>query len=217
MDFSFDKEIIIDLMSQFLKGIEDYPKFYEDSLREGTVINDFFYDYGATKGVFIPNKTNPFPYVVKIPFNWSSDYDDWMLYDYCEIEESFANKADEDLRRIFLPTIKVGEYSSIPLYLQRKIDEPYLFALRKKKKKDYRDYLIEQNAYYLEAPLSDSLAGEICMAYGAETLKKVVRFIEDNEINDLHGGNWGFFNNKPVIFDYCGYLEGEFPLNRGIV
>jgi hypothetical protein len=32
-----------------------------------------------------------------------------------------------------------------------------------------------------------------------------MNFIEDEEINDLHRGNLGYLNGRPVILDYSGF------------
>ena len=34
--------------------------------------------------------------------------------------------------------------------------------------------------------------------------KGLLSFLYDNDICDLHSGNFGFLNSNPVIFDYSG-------------
>ena len=48
--------------------------------------------------------------------------------------------------------------------------------------------------------------------WGNEFAQRVADFCDDNRINDLHAGNWGFAGNVPVITDYAGYGSPE---NRG--
>ena len=38
---------------------------------------------------------------------------------------------------------------------------------------------------------------------------KFLDYIEENRINDLHTGNIGSLNGKPVLFDYAGFREEE--------
>ena len=41
--------------------------------------------------------------------------------------------------------------------------------------------------------------------YEEEELYKLINFINDYDINDIHYRNVGFLNNLPVIIDYAGY------------
>lgn len=41
--------------------------------------------------------------------------------------------------------------------------------------------------------------------YGKKVAKALCNFIIDHEINDLHGENIGYKNNKPVLLDFSGY------------
>lgn len=41
--------------------------------------------------------------------------------------------------------------------------------------------------------------------YGKKVAKALCDFIIDHEINDLHGENLGYKNNKPVLLDFSGY------------
>ena len=41
--------------------------------------------------------------------------------------------------------------------------------------------------------------------YSKEIIDKLINFIHERKINDLHTGNLGYKNNKPVILDFSGY------------
>lgn len=41
--------------------------------------------------------------------------------------------------------------------------------------------------------------------FGYTHMGKLARFIQVNRINDLHNGNVGFVNDRPVLIDFCGY------------
>ena len=45
--------------------------------------------------------------------------------------------------------------------------------------------------------------------YGEEKFEIILNFLNENGINDLHNGNWGFIGERPVIFDYSGFHEGS--------
>ena len=44
-----------------------------------------------------------------------------------------------------------------------------------------------------------------CHYMGEELFYKFYDFISDYKINDLHAGNWGFYNGTLVVVDYAGY------------
>jgi hypothetical protein len=41
--------------------------------------------------------------------------------------------------------------------------------------------------------------------YGEEYFKKLMNFLKSEGIYDLHGGNIGYINSRPVIFDFSDY------------
>lgn len=45
----------------------------------------------------------------------------------------------------------------------------------------------------------------MCALYTTEIIDKLVNFIQERRINDLHGENIGYKNNKPIILDFSGY------------
>lgn len=41
--------------------------------------------------------------------------------------------------------------------------------------------------------------------YGKKATKALCKFVQEHDINDLHGSNVGFKDNKPIILDFSGY------------
>lgn len=41
--------------------------------------------------------------------------------------------------------------------------------------------------------------------YGKCRCKKFCEFLHTHKINDLHSGNLGYKNNKPIVLDFCGF------------
>lgn len=41
--------------------------------------------------------------------------------------------------------------------------------------------------------------------YGKKTTKSLCKFVQEHDINDLHGSNVGFLRDKPIILDFSGY------------
>lgn len=56
----------------------------------------------------------------------------------------------------------------------------------------------------------DSLWASVALSlYGKFAVKQLCDFIQKYRINDLHRGNIGFYNSKPIILDFCGYENYE--------
>ena len=43
--------------------------------------------------------------------------------------------------------------------------------------------------------------------YGLKKVEKLLTFIYDEDIDDLHSSNLGYKDGRPVIIDYAGYYE----------
>ena len=183
---------------------------------------------GMTKLVIVPKETN---YVIKIPFtgyyNYSynedtNDFDDYALgherecSNCCDQEIALYEDATENLRKILLPVEFVGMIDGLNIYIQEKY------------KTDFDGYYYQDEAYTLKensaqkkicskiktetkTSLSDVFIGLLIQEYGIKNTTDILEEIEDLEIYDLHGGNYGFArDNRCVIFDYAGYSESYY-------
>lgn len=45
--------------------------------------------------------------------------------------------------------------------------------------------------------------------YGKKATKALCKFVQDHDINDLHGANVGFKGNRPIILDFSGYHRND--------
>lgn len=177
-------------------------------------------DSGATKLVlWIPNFDE---YVVKIPFTgvyeedwikedegyvWQEDYQEYFGaydgWDYCYVETSlYADAVKEGVEQFFLETSFLGHIKGHPIYIQPRAEE---------------FYEISHNISLEEKQESNKICREYCVSlkpewvldaikcYGLSQVKKLFAFINEYQIEDLHGNNLGYYKNKPVIIDYAGF------------
>ena len=181
--------------------------------------------YGASKFIiFIDDKT-----VVKIPFNgcfwWDEEYernkkyeDNWRFdyfinENYCEIEAAVYDKAVEaGVEKFFASTQYYGKTkNNVPVSVSErvftffdnarvrentdKISEDS-WSRAKELKNDFRVYISEE---WLARAIE---------FYGKVMVDKLVKFILDENIRDLHSDNIGFREDgSPVILDYSSYDE----------
>lgn len=192
-------------------------------------------DCGVSKAVF---KFREFPdIVVKIPFKgylnceyaWDEEDEYWdfssvesiatydfenagynnlRCWDYCETESSnyeLAVKAGVD--SIFAPTEYIGEYMGIHLYISEYISNSFYFgdiSCQDESKKTVKT--IKENEKYYDISLD--ILGWYLEQNGKDKTSQLIKFLKDNNIHDLHSGNWKMTDDGQVkIIDYSSWND----------
>ena len=194
---------------------------------------DFSYDWaeGETKLVIIPFDYN---WVIKIPYNGYAgkrmtngtichyaDYFDYgstdirHFWDYCYTESCLYQKArTKKIAEIFAKEIYIGSINGYPIYAQQKAEgydmEACSFSELKitKEESEYLGSILQNNDTSVGPSFTTSTytwLADVLIYYGRVFLNKVLSFIKKNEISDLHSGNVGYINNRPVIIDYSSF------------
>ena len=208
-----------------LNGLFNDEKPFTEDVFASFVDNfpmDFITDSGATKAVIIPAEED---FVIKIPFQgfigeyYNHDKECWedefisydsahysdSAWDYCLSEvEIYKMAVNAGVQQIFAKTEFITTVNGHPIYIQEKAD---IFErgehshsreqLRKTREKT-KDYYCEANEDWLT---------DVLEYYGEDIFLDFLRFVDDLEITDLHSGNLGYINDRPVITDYSGYHE----------
>jgi len=168
---------------------------------------------GASKIVIIDEESD---WVTKISFDCSAEMDEDMEVDYCKRElYNYEKACEEGLDKYFAEIYKVGEVEGIEVYLQEKVrvdegveDEvnelfrQYVYA----GDEDYYDEIEDEDERNcaLDDGVCDMDAGEkIDAIFGFN--EKLITFVENYDINDLHAGNYGYRGGELVIIDFSGY------------
>ena len=177
----------------------------------------FDYATGATKGVLIFEQLG---FVIKIPFcRNSEDYDDYYEccnyftgadtdngWDYCEAEADKYQRAEEEgISMCFAKTEKIGEIDGYPIYMQelasiyKNVD--YQSSHTEEDSRQVNSICDSNNFYIFNIEwLSDAFH-----FYGEKIFHKLLEFIRTVGINDLHDGNIGYIENRPVLVDYSSF------------
>lgn len=186
------------------------------------------YNSGASKVVLFPADEET-DFVVKIPFSHDAERISWYEYDenfnaeealftgadepdrwdYCKAETLYYEHAvEEGLEFAFLKTELIGYSNDFhPIYIQKKAE--MLESREESHKKDWKECQFASNFCtfnHLEC-FSDYWVADFLNCYGEEAYKKLHDFLADFHIWDMHSGNLGYYNGKPVIVDYGGYHE----------
>ena len=170
---------------------------------------------GITKLVIFLNDSE----VVKVPFDGGfldcedEDGEDFYFFeikDYCDKEAIIYDEAvDAGVEEFFAKTELAG-YAGCgrPLYKSERVFE-YMSeetANIRSKEPSQKAKNSANNSCYCVLPF-----GWLARAYdyyGEEKVEKLIAFLDEFDIRDLHDGNIGFRKNgAPVLLDYSGYRE----------
>lgn len=202
-------------LSNYLRNIKGYTNFHISS--------------GASKCVIIPEGED---YVIKIPYTGQyieSDWDEEPSYyedfteagacrqwDYCQAEAiRYEVTAAVNLNKYFAPTIFIGYTNfDFPIYIQPKCEElayaykneEYSSSMEEKMKTS--DILNSEINYEADCNMPciplDWLTS-FRFAYGEDELIRFLNFLRNEEWGDFRDENIGFFNGRPIVFDYSDF------------
>lgn len=169
--------------------------------------------YGASKFVIFINGEQ----VVKVPFNGyycegeddNYYFNEFVHKDYCAIEEAVYEKAVEaGVGEFFASTEYYGEsVNGTPIYISERVQNFYTYEDKPSisiSSQEKTNKLLEH--FYTLLPFTwIALAIDY---YGLEKVEKFIKFVDEENICDLHGDNIGFRKDgAPVLLDYSSYLE----------
>lgn len=183
--------------------------------------NGYDTDFGSTKFVVLIDNC---PYVIKIPFAGLSDYDvdegghyfnkfegalwtsEGNSWNYCEQEAEIYQRAKEEKVDRFFAATGLWKYTEegYPLYWQvrvksRTTEEPTENS--KEVIEAYRDREIT-------AIEDEEWAALFIDYYGSVNFDRLLKFLDDWDINDLRSCNLGYrLTGEPVILDYSGFHD----------
>ena len=190
----------------------------EDFLISSIDCDELSFDWedGASKLVIIPEDKD---YVIKIPFN--ARYEDFLCeyydysYNYCEEEcnlyEKISFEENPLFAQFFLLLTKVREFEDWDVYIQPKC-QIYNNLEEEDRSKSYsKDSMMKVKSkklrHYTNLP-EDWLAAVTEVLKDVQHVREFILFLEEYDITqDLHSGNIGYYNNKPVILDYAGFYD----------
>lgn len=216
-------------MKEYIASLfEDCSSFKDTSLTESYFYEDIFiylkdqnnlkYRHGASRAVLVPRETN---YVIKIPFvgcfeeDWEEeDYvfssfegaeDDENDWNYCLKEIHIYEKAEAaNVEKVFLKTTYEGDINNFPIYSQPKVstfveDEGVTCS---NEELDFTRAKVREKNFKVFSPIWLFHAFNY---YGDDYIFRLLSFIKEEEISDLHSGNLGWVGDRPVIVDYAGF------------
>lgn len=145
---------------------------------------------------------------------WSSSGEEALME--CDIYERAKKK---NLSFLFPETTVFATINEIDFIAQEKIDfccSEVPLSLRTKYQK--QTVTVNTNIYSkmekgfrlgtdCDRKLNRLWAKMVISLYGKKVAKTLCDFIQEDQINDLHGENLGYKNNHPIILDFSGYYR----------
>lgn len=143
-------------------------------------------------------------------------FDHWGE-DYCELEyHNYQRAIDYNIERILLPIEPFTVLNNgLVIYKQAK----YSFPVRDLWLHPAEMEQVEHTEKYTNLTLVNTVLGccyddnipipwisRVIQLYGKRFIRSFVQWTQECEVNDLHAGNVGYYNGKPIIIDYAGYF-----------
>ena len=164
------------------------------------------YSHGETRWCFWFDDCDM---VIKIP-----RFDGGRDFDYCARElHNYKKGCEYRIERILLPIEFVGEFGACKVYLQPRFTSDHE-NLPSHNMKNLREKLgaIPNRSKALQKSINNlydwtdrEWYARVLQLYGKKFLKSFEKFSREVRLNDLHDGNIGWRNGKPIILDYAGY------------
>lgn len=226
---------MVDFFLEILSECGLRKKMYESIFTEIVIPNllkkssyfyfEFDWFFGVSKGVIVPKDYN---WVIKIPFYgceeeaYNYDYSGKSCYcnansnpihnwDYCFTEVNFYKAAKSSgLHQVFCKEKYIGSIDNCPIYIQQKassigdLRQNKEYTPPKEDSKDKTKSKIKEKNYGL---FDLDWQTDACLYYGEKYFIKLMKFLRESCIKDLHKDNIGYIGKQPVIFDFSDFLE----------
>lgn len=185
----------------FLFDDRNYSGFMSWHSKHEKLFNESFYiAHGLTKAVIVIKETG---FVVKIPFsNLREDYCKEELSIYCLACDCGVSDVFARCEEFFSIT---KDNKTVDFYIME-----YVEASEKRTSNFIKEnYPFISDCYTTEEDNveEDAVLELLRQLLGKEKYDRVNNFLEEEEINDLHGGNVGWNKDgELVLCDYSGYM-----------
>lgn len=159
--------------------------------------------HGMTRGViYLPE----WEYVIKIGFPLDTNYNKQEAENFALAKEFRVDKVL--LETTYLTTIQRVEIYKQPKYSFCLAEAPREFLKQLEKKSQClagKDIVgkIRGKCYYDD--ISRAWLAHALQLYGKKFMYSFEKWTREARVNDLHNGNVGWLDGKPILLDYAGY------------
>ena len=132
-----------------------------------------------------------------------------LSWDYCALEVAIYQKALEwGIEKLFAREVCIGDIHGYPIYIQDKaIDFSEGFDEKTTVSPSEAYDIVNDTMMTADCTISADWCANVVEKWGKDTFQKLISFIEEMNINDIHNANIGYIDGKPVLIDYSGYYN----------
>ena len=213
------KEILIRAKEEIEKAAkDDYEKFAHANIIQCLAACEFLQEnnmvvnFGATRGAIVPRDED---FVIKFDLDFFENFCDTEFKNYQAAKE-------EELEEFFAEIKPLGEFrildAHMKCFVQTKAEEIYENTAEAQFSPISPDDFEDEDEYYealydREESVCDmngdclpyGWADRVIDEYGYDEYERLVHFLNEHDINDVHAGNVGFIRERCIIFDYAGF------------
>lgn len=179
----------------------------------GRYKNQILLACGADKICLVFEKED---FVIKFMQGEYADEDNEVLKEIKLYEKAVERKLD-----MFFPkTVYCGKINGVHVAIQDKVDFSVVRCSDEKSHKYFnmgktvsgRVFDKALDGFYLKGcrcniPVNDIWLKMAISLYGKKVIKELCQFVQDYKINDLHGKNIGYKDDRPVFLDFSGHFQ----------
>lgn len=181
-----------------------FPLTYHDCCEITRRLNCNFAN-GETRWCFYYDNVDE---VIKIP-----RFDGDRNYDYCKRElHNYKLAQQYRVEAVLLPIRYIGCFGGSDIYIQPKftysnsdMNLNQRKALKQKLGSARNSRIMRKSWNKLYYCMDDAWYARVLQLYGKKFLASFEKFSNEAQLNDLHNGNIGWRNGRPIILDYAGY------------
>lgn len=213
------KEILMRIKEEIENAAKDnYEKYASANILHCIDTCDFLQENnmavfrGATRGAIVPRDEN---FVIKFDLDFFDDF--------CNTEfKNYQAAKEEELEEFFAEIKPLGEFNILNVHMkcfvQTKAEEIYEDTAEAQLPFISPDDFEDEDEYYQALYDRDECvcdmnpdrlpygwADRVIDEYGYDEYERLVHFLNEHDINDIHAGNVGFIGRRCIIFDYAGF------------
>lgn len=157
---------------------------------------------GASKYCLMSNDKK---YVIK----WNKEFDYSDAEDECEI---YKKAIEKGIAFLFPQTEVLCRINGFAIVIQEQVDYAYgdmdwkeIDNLKHQCRTVSSKLITKIDSHIYRSRVPNVWLKALVCIYGKKITKSFEEFTNEQKINDLHCGNVGFLNGKPIVLDFCGY------------
>jgi hypothetical protein len=193
------------------EGSNWISKIYEEASKNNITISEF---HGASQICIYDSMKHPVVYKFPISYYFYYSVDDEYYTE--DLSEDYVDRSvmiSKDIKAagmeqyFALMELAGVSVNGKPIYMQEFVEERYHNEKKHPSKDSFEKVSKINSDDTTSNPFDNLWAADFIEIYGEEKFLNLLKFIEENDIRDLHSSNYGWTaEGLPKIFDYASFF-----------